>query len=104
MGKFHAWGANVIVRIQNPEVSKGGIIITGAKENAFECQGLVVSCGSLVKDGKQLIGKTVRFGGGMVQDEMGSKEDPYIFLTLNEVGIYSVALEEDEAVSLQLPT
>jgi hypothetical protein len=101
MSKFAAWGANVMIRIRNPEVSEGGIALVGGGQNSIEPQGVVVSCGQLVREGKKLINRTVRFGAGMVMDSHFSEGEPYAFVLVNEAAIYSVALDDDEGVTLQ---
>lgn len=102
MNRFVAWGANVMIRVKNPNFSEGGIILSAEKEKPFEPQGVVVSCGSLVRNGNDLVNRTVRFNGGMVMDEHGSKEDPELFLLVNDAAINSVAVEEDEGIGIQL--
>lgn len=98
--KFVAWGANVMIRVRNPNFSEGGIILAGEKNKPIEPQGVVVSCGSLVRNGKDLINRTVRFNSGMIMDDHGL-EGKEIFVLVNEAAIHSVSVGEFEGVSLQ---
>lgn len=99
MSKFHAWGHNVMIRIANPAVSGGGIVLAGAAKKTFEPRGTVVSCGKLVTDANELINKNVEFDASMERAHFGNPDkDSEIFVLVNEAGILAVALEDDAVV------
>lgn len=101
MSKFVAWGANVMIRVRNPNKSEGGIVLAGGENISIEPEGVVVSCGLLVREGKKLINRKVRFGVGMVMDMHGTPEDAEYFVLVNEAAIYSVLVEDSEGETLQ---
>lgn len=97
--KFHAWGHNVMIRIANPAVSSGGIVLAGAAKHTIEQQGVVVSCGKLVTDSNELINKKVEFDFHMVRTQFGDVEkDTEFFVLVNEAAILAVSLGDDEVV------
>ncbi len=98
--KMHAWGHNVMIRIANPAVSAGGIVLAGAAKKSFEPRGTVVSCGKLVTEANELINRKVEFDAGMERCHFGDPEkDEYIFVVVNEAGILAVALGDEEVVT-----